>query len=124
MKHPSLLKIMKSVQALLERAQDPAASDLIGDLVAVRLIEVVNLMDGIDAAVKRAGRPQVEPVADPSPKSKAPRRKKPHRMSEAEKTRARELLAAGHTLNKVASFLGRSISGVRYAVVEKRAPKS
>ena len=122
MKRPSLLKIMKSVQALLERAQDPAASDLIGDLVAVRLYEVVNLVDGIDAAIKRAKQPETKPVAEAT--AKPARRKKPHRMSEAEKTRARELLAAGHTINKVAAFLGRSISGVRYAVVEKRAPKS
>lgn len=152
MKTSSLLSILNSAQKLLAHSQDPILSGLIADLLASRLAEVVNVIHTVElakkdinvirtveVAKKNTPPPAVavpaSPVEEPKatePKAEAPKAKRPYnrkpkkrqRMSEAEKAKARELIAAGHSTNKVAALLGRSPSGIYYATVAKRATKS
>ena len=115
---PSYAQILKSASILLEYAQNPTVSDFVITLVSTRLDEIVHMVGYVSQKLPVGP----EPVAAPAPKKEkaAPKAKKRGRakwfLTPAEINQAKQLMAAGNSLSKAASILGRSVSGLRYAL--------
>lgn len=116
---PSYAQILKNMAVLLEHAQNPTVSDFVITLVSTRLDEIVHMVQYVSQKLPVG--PE-EPLATPAPKKEkaAPGAKKGRRakwfLTPAEINQAKQLMAAGNSLSKAASILGRSVSGLRYAL--------
>lgn len=129
---PSYAQILKSASILLEYAQNPTVSDFVITLVSTRLDEIVHMVQYVSQKLPMAKLPApanyIKIVEDAPKKEKAapkasPKSKKGGKVSRsswcltpAEIEQAKQLLAAGNSMNRVAGILGRSWSGLRYAL--------